>query len=402
MTNNSHKDETTEIITKEKGSLIEPIQINTFERVDFLNAATLTRYGEDVLSTTVEAANAFIENYAIEDMLDPEFYKKVDRLSGLPVKVQKLSGKRNKPSNGLIKFAQEFLKMSDNRNEKLSFSRLANEQNTNIDEMVEVETRMMEVNNAHFATNYAYIKAIKPFLPILDEVIALGEYDRDIFEKEVLLAESESRINPKDQDLEREARLGRLLIGVFNDRIMQLHKQRYALSQNIGAKDIQQEQLMQLQLSHNEFIRSDSYLLKMVGLSQISDALIKEDTDRQFYLSSRINEILTENSVRQVQTTKDIVKLRSGGGNIKVDTLKKMVAGIVQCGDIIQKGAEIDRKYALQQAKELPVLVAQLEAKMENLRESSLTVLMEDIGESSKFKVLGKQRTPVIGSGSEN
>ena len=197
--------------------------ILNYERVDFNNPTTIINYGHEVKEKIVDLFKQVINNSNDYE----EFLLTDDVLKGIesfPEKLEKYDKKISKKQNSIsykIKKSFKSLVLKDNEPDikANSFKEQYNEYLENIEKARKIVESVMNGSLNDITTRKELYKSLVPFITILDEVIKVGESDKESYEKEIGFEEQElnnikSDISKYDSekasDLDRSINLKRI------------------------------------------------------------------------------------------------------------------------------------------------------------------------------------------------
>lgn len=314
---------------------------NQFARVDFDNPSTILNYGQEVIEKIdnyVTEATKDIEN---ENVPDYEFYQRVDQLSGFSEKLDEVEERREKSDNKFFRLTN--LIISKFRKEKgesrLSYNQEYQNYVENVDKIVEDVTFMYDNSRRDFELFNNFIKSIKPYVEVLQDVYSLGIIDKENFEKEVLELEQRYNENPTDITLKRESIYKRQVLEIFTEKLFTIQKSQVSINQVIMQWNTRQINAIKMLTSYQNFLSLDKSIIKLNGTALVGAKKQKEEVTMLQYLMDGVNSALIESSKEQndvIASVNDLTK----DGNIRTETFIEVDQYIQQGIQLLKQGSE--------------------------------------------------------------
>lgn len=339
-----------------------------FERVDFNNPSSILEYGQDIIDEIERVINNAIKNFEGEEIPDFKFLEKVNDLSGLSDKLDEVEEKRLKQNNGISRFFNRIRNIvsKSNENVQLSYQEEYKKYVENIDDIVLDVSKMYENSKKDFDLFNSFIKSIKPYVEILQNVYDFGLQDRDTFEKEVIEAENNYTQNPDNSDYKREAIYKRQLLDIFSEKIYQIQKSKASINEIIIQWNMRQVNAIKQLTSYRNFLSLDKSVLKLNGTALIGAKKQKEEVDLLKHLVDGVNEALVEGPKELNSVISDVNELTKDG-NIKLETISKI-------DDYLQTGVELLRQGSIEKKAFIENSSRQLSLIQEHFKEFNLDV----------------------------
>lgn len=343
-----------EIIINEENSIVPKSQFN---RVDFEQSSTILNYGQDVLDKMESIITKATQDIKQESLPAEDFRQRVDSLSGFSDKLDNLEEQRDNQNKLKNKITNFFMMITGHgtKETRLSYNEEYKRYIDNIDELIDDVNTMYESSKKDFMLMDGFIKSMKPYLDILEEVYQFGILDRDKFEKEVVLLEEQYSLNPIDADLKRESVLKRQRINAFNDKLYAIQKSKAALSELIIQWNMQQVTSMKKLSSYQSFLSLDKSILKLNGTALVGAKKQKEEVELLSYLMDGVNSALVEgpkelNEV--IAGTNELTK----DGNIRTETFMEIDQYLQTGVELLKQGAIEKQAFIEESSKQLEII----------------------------------------------
>lgn len=339
-----------------------------FERVDFSNPSSILEYGQDIIDEIERVINNAIKNIDEEEAPNFTFLQKVNSLSGLSDKLDEVEVKRSKQNGGLSKFFNKIksLMAGSDGNLELSYSEEYKRYIENIDEIVLDVSKMYENSKKDFDLFNNFIKSIKPYVEILQNIYDFGLQDRDDFEKEVIEAENNYTQNPDNSDYKREAIYKRQLLDIFSEKIYQIQKSKASINEIIIQWNMRQVNAIKQLTSYKNFLSLDKSVLKLNGTALIGAKKQKEEVELLKHLVKGVNDALIEGPKELNGVISDVNELTKDG-NIKLETIAKI-------DDYLQTGVELLKQGSIEKKAFIEDSSRQLSIIQEHFKDFNLEV----------------------------
>lgn len=361
----------------------EIIQENNFKRVDFNDPSSILNYGQDILNEIEQIVSKVTNEIDNNDSIDTTFYEKVDKLSGFGNKLDILEEKRDKQDKGFTGlFNKVFRKNVDT--ESLSYNTEYKNYVKNVDEIEESVQKMYESSKNDFELFNTFIKSIKPYVEILNEVYNVGQIDLHNFEIEVLNLEKLYTENSDNSDLKREAIYKRQVLDIFTEKLYSIQKSKLSINEIIIQWNMRQINAIKQLTSYQSFLSLDKSIIKLNGTALVGAKKQKEEVETLSYLIDGVNKALIEGP-KELNTVISSVNELTKDGNIKKDTIMA-VDSYLQTGVKLLKEGSIQKRQFIKSSQE------QLELVSKHFKDFNIEIkeqiLLDACNDDSSYKQL--------------
>ena len=364
--------------------------ILNYERVDFNNPTTIINYGHEVKEKIVDLFKQVINNSNDYE----EFLLTDDVLKGIesfPEKLEKYDKKISKKQNSIsykIKKSFKSLVLKDNEPDikANSFKEQYNEYLENIEKARKIVESVMNGSLNDITTRKELYKSLVPFITILDEVIKVGESDKESYEKEIEFEEQElnnikSDISKYDSekasDLDRSINLKRQYLLLFEERLNELKNNLAIYKENEAQFKIQEVNEQKLVLAANSFLKDTSVMLELQASLYVGNYKQKNRGNTLQAINDAGNFSLTKNSELLKENTLVANNVLASKG-ISIDTMQTICDNLNECLRIHMEGRET-RKVQIQLDKDA---INSLNSALDN-NLSDFAYLNHDLGLSN-------------------
>ena len=364
--------------------------ILNYERVDFNNPTTIINYGHEVKEKIVDLFKQVINNSNDYE----EFLLTDDVLKGIesfPEKLEKYDKKISKKQNSIsykIKKSFKSLVLKDNEPDikANSFKEQYNEYLENIEKARKIVESVMNGSLNDITTRKELYKSLVPFITILDEVIKVGESDKESYEKEIEFEEQElnnikSDISKYDSektsDLDRSINLKRQYLLLFEERLNELKNNLAIYKENEAQFKIQEVNEQKLVLAANSFLKDTSVMLELQASLYVGNYKQKNRGNTLQAINDAGNFSLTKNSELLKENTLVANNVLASKG-ISIDTMQTICDNLNECLRIHMEGRET-RKVQIQLDKDA---INSLNSTLDN-NLSDFAYLNHDLGLSN-------------------
>ncbi len=364
--------------------------ILNYERVDFNNPTTIINYGHEVKEKIVDLFKQVINNSNDYE----EFLLTDDVLKGIesfPEKLEKYDKKISKKQNSIsykIKKSFKSLVLKDNEPDikANSFKEQYNEYLENIEKARKIVESVMNGSLNDITTRKELYKSLVPFITILDEVIKVGESDKESYEKEIEFEEQElnnikSDISKYDSektsDLDRSINLKRQYLLLFEERLNELKNNLAIYKENEAQFKIQEVNEQKLVLAANSFLKDTSVMLELQASLYVGNYKQKNRGNTLQAINDAGNFSLTKNSELLKENTLVANNVLASKG-ISIDTIQTICDNLNECLRIHMEGRET-RKVQIQLDKDA---INSLNSALDN-NLSDFAYLNQDLGLSN-------------------
>ena len=364
--------------------------ILNYERVDFNNPTTIINYGHEVKEKIVDLFKQVINNSNDYE----EFLLTDDVLKGIesfPEKLEKYDKKISKKQNSIsykIKKSFKSLVLKDNEPDikANSFKEQYNEYLENIEKARKIVESVMNGSLNDITTRKELYKSLVPFITILDEVIKVGESDKESYEKEIEFEEQElnnikSDISKYDSekasDLDRSINLKRQYLLLFEERLNELKNNLAIYKENEAQFKIQEVNEQKLVLAANSFLKDTSVMLELQASLYVGNYKQKNRGNTLQAINDAGNCSLKKNSELLKENTLVANNVLVSKG-ISIDTIQTICDNLNECLRIHMEGRET-RKVQIQLDKDA---INSLNSTLDN-NLSDFAYLNHDLGLSN-------------------
>lgn len=364
--------------------------ILNYERVDFNNPTTIINYGHEVKEKIVDLFKQVINNSNDYE----EFLLTDDVLKGIesfPEKLEKYDKKISKKQNSIsykIKKSFKSLVLKDNEPDikANSFKEQYNEYLENIEKARKIVESVMNGSLNDITTRKELYKSLVPFITILDEVIKVGESDKESYEKEIGFEEQElnnikSDISKYDSekasDLDRSINLKRQYLLLFEERLNELKNNLAIYKENEAQFKIQEVNEQKLVLAANSFLKDTSVMLELQASLYVGNYKQKNRGNTLQAINDAGNCSLKKNSELLKENTLVANNVLASKG-ISIDTIQTICDNLNECLRIHMEGRET-RKVQIQLDKDA---INSLNSTLDN-NLSDFAYLNHDLGLSN-------------------
>lgn len=364
--------------------------ILNYERVDFNNPTTIINYGHEVKEKIVDLFKQVINNSNDYE----EFLLTDDVLKGIesfPEKLEKYDKKISKKQNSIsykIKKSFKSLVLKDNEPDikANSFKEQYNEYLENIEKARKIVESVMNGSLNDITTRKELYKSLVPFITILDEVIKVGESDKESYEKEIEFEEQElnnikSDISKYDSekasDLDRSINLKRQYLLLFEERLNELKNNLAIYKENEAQFKIQEVNEQKLVLAANSFLKDTSVMLELQASLYVGNYKQKNRGNTLQAINDAGNCSLKKNSELLKENTLVANNVLASKG-ISIDTIQTICDNLNECLRIHMEGRET-RKVQIQLDKDA---INSLNSTLDN-NLSDFAYLNHDLGLSN-------------------
>lgn len=364
--------------------------ILNYERVDFNNPTTIINYGHEVKEKIVDLFKQVINNSNDYE----EFLLTDDVLKGIesfPEKLEKYDKKISKKQNSIsykIKKSFKSLVLKDNEPDikANSFKEQYNEYLENIEKARKIVESIMNGSLNDITTRKELYKSLVPFITILDEVIKVGESDKESYEKEIEFEEQElnnikSDISKYDSekasDLDRSINLKRQYLLLFEERLNELKNNLAIYKENEAQFKIQEVNEQKLVLAANSFLKDTSVMLELQASLYVGNYKQKNRGNTLQAINDAGNCSLKKNSELLKENTLVANNVLASKG-ISIDTIQTICDNLNECLRIHMEGRET-RKVQIQLDKDA---INSLNSTLDN-NLSDFAYLNHDLGLSN-------------------
>lgn len=366
----------------------EVIETNQFERVDFDEPSSILNYGQDIVFEAEEIVANVANRIKEECIPDYDFFKRVDKLSDFSDTLDLVEEKRTKSNNLLVKFVNNVLK-KDSGN-RLSYNQAYQKYSENIDLLVDDVRLMYNISRQDFEVFNEFIKCIKPYVKILQNVYELGVEDKENFEKEVVELENKLLENPNDIELRREAIYKRQIIDIFSEKLYSIQKSRTAINEIVIQWNIRQVNAIKLLYSYQNFLSLEKSILKLNGTALVGAKKQKEELEMFSYLVEGVNDALKEGPKELNNVIAGVNELTKDG-NIKVSTLTEIDKTLQEGVNLLKQGAAEKKTFIETSSKQLTIISEHFNEFHNDVKEQIL--INSGLNLEISNKALTKQKT---------
>jgi len=361
--------EKNEVIVVDK----EEVMDVNFQRVDFNEPSTVLSYGQDVISEIEKMVSEVTSSISEEYVPDEEFYERVDELSGFSTKLDKLEEKKEKSNEGINKFLNFINRkiLKDESNEKLSYSQEYQKYVDSVDQVVREVEMMYNSSRNDFELFSQFIKRIKPYIGVLQQVYSLGFEDRVKFSEEVIDLEQKYAAEPDNVDYKRESIYKRQVLDIFDEKLFGIQKSIASINEIVIQWNLRQMNAIKQLTSYQSFLTLDKSVLKLNGTALVGAKKQKEEVERLQYLVDGVNAALVQGPKELNDNIRGINELTKEG-NIRVSTLAEIDKYLQEGVNLLKQGAKEKKAFIEANTKELEKISMHFKQFNEEVKEQIL------------------------------
>ena len=223
----------------------------------------------------------------------------------------------------------------------------------------------------------AIVSELTPYIEILEEMIKVGEIDKDTFDATIEALKG----LPQTQDTEYEVQYKTQLSEVFNGKLDKLRVALVALKTQVQTYRLQNGTDMQNVMEATTYISDVAPILKAQGSVMVFNRQQADRITRMQKLNEKSNEAITNNARQLEQNVQATIDLMLNQG-ISVDTLKVV-------DQSLRKGVDLFRNGRAQKHQQVESQRASLKALSESLDAYQQEVIKLIQDESAVLEVLG-------------
>ncbi len=354
-----------------------------FMRVDFTDTSTINDYGLDVIRDveSVIAKAAGMDNS--ESLPSYDFKEKVDKLTDFSKELDKLEEERTTPKKGLAKLIHKFRRtIAPNSEKEMSYSEQYKNYDANIDAITaDIQTRYEEARK-DFVMYGEFIKQMKPYLEIMENVYEVGCADLSVKEKEVELLEEQYKENPTNFKLQRESTLSRFAVEEFKNRLDNISKFIISMNQVVIEWNMSQINVMKYVRAYKDFLSVNAPLLKINGAALVGAKKQKEEVELISYLVDGVNSALAEGP-KELNSVIEKVNEIDKEGTLKLSTFKTIDEYLEEGKSLLKKGSQDKISFRKKEAEAIKELTSRVKSFGLDIQEQ---ILLDNIKDNESMK----------------
>ena len=346
-----------------------------FERVDFNNPQTIIYYGHEAKDEIVrifqEIANESTDYEEIE--LDEKLINSIVSFNEVLEENERKAQKKSKSITTKIKkLLSRVGVVSEEQKGSTSFKAQYEQYVSELEKTREVVESQKIGAISDAKTRRKLSNALLPFLELLQEIIDVGNADKDLFEKEILesteeLEKIKNNTDANQQvilDLQNDIQIKRQLLSIFNDRLNELNKNLVLYKEKRQSFLLQQTNEFEILIACEGYLKDTMTTLQ----TQASVYIFNRKQQNRIRTIESLNEAanlsISRNAEILQENAESVVNLAINKG-IRTSTIEDLHTSLLNCLNTYKEG----RKLKLEQIKTDSLILSQLNDSLDSYDE---------------------------------